>query len=79
MATGEGRESMAVASVSTISSASPISWQDAVERGLGRARKTLRNITGITVIEEKARVEEGEITEFIVTLQVIFILEGTED
>jgi hypothetical protein len=24
-------------------------------------------------------VEDGEITEFIVTLQVIFILEGTDD
>ncbi len=70
---------MAVASVSTISSASPDGWQDALERGLVRARKTLRNITGIKVVEERARVEEGEITEFIVTLQVTFILEGTED
>jgi flavin-binding protein dodecin len=66
---------MAVASVSTISAASPIGWQDAVERGFDRARKTLRNITGIKVIEEKARVEDGEIMEFIVTLQVIFVLE----
>lgn len=70
---------MAVASISTISSASPVSWQDAVERGLERARKTLRNITGIQIVEEKARVENGEITEFIVMLQVIFILEGTDD
>ena len=70
---------MAVASVSTISSASPTSWQDAVERGFARARKTLRNITGLKVIEEKARVEDGEIAEFIVTLQVIFILEGTDE
>ncbi len=69
---------MAVASVSTISSASGIGWQDALERGFERARKTLRNITGIQVVEEKARVEDGEITEFIVTLQVIFILEDTD-
>jgi flavin-binding protein dodecin len=68
---------MAVASVSTISSASPVGWQDAVERGFERARQTLRNITGIKVIEEKARVEDGEITEYIVTLEVIFVLEGT--
>jgi len=27
------------------------------------------------VIEEKARVEEGEIVEYLVTLQVIFLLE----
>jgi flavin-binding protein dodecin len=66
---------MAVASVSTITSASQISWQDAIEKGFERASKTLRQITGIKVLEEKARVEDGEITEYLVTLQVIFILE----
>ncbi len=70
---------MAVASVSTISAASPVGWQDAVQRGFDRARQTLRDITGIKVVEEKARVEDGEITEYIVTLQVIFVLEGTAD
>lgn len=66
---------MAVASVSTITSASPVGWQDALEKGFERARKTLRNITGLQVLEEKARVEDGRITEFVVTMQVIFILE----
>ena len=54
---------MAVASVSTITSASPTSWQDAAELGFERARQTLRGITGIKVIEEKARVEDGVIIE----------------
>jgi hypothetical protein len=66
---------MAVASVSTITSASPVGWQDAIDRGFERARKTLRHITGLQVLEEKARVEEGVITEYLVTMQVIFILE----
>lgn len=66
---------MAVASVSTITSASSKSWQDAVDRGFERARKTLRGITGLQVIEEKARVEDGEIIEYLVTMQVIFVLE----
>jgi flavin-binding protein dodecin len=69
---------MAVAAVSTITSASPTSWQDATEQGLSRARKTLRNITGLKVVEEKARVEDGKITEFLVTLQVVFILEEND-
>ena len=68
---------MAVASVSTITAASPTSWQDAIERGFERARKTLRNITGLQVVEEKARVEDGKITEYLVTLRVIFVLEET--
>lgn len=70
---------MAVASVSTITAASPVSWQDAIERGFERASKTLRNITGLQVVEEKARVEDGRIVEFLVTLQVIFVLDDGRD
>lgn len=66
---------MPIASVSTITSGSPVSWQDAIERGFERASKTLRGITGLHVLEEKARVENGKIQEFLVTLQVIFVLE----
>ena len=70
---------MAVASVSTITAASPESWQDATLRGFERARETLRGITGIKVVEEKASVEDGRITEYRVTLQVIFVLEESDE
>jgi len=70
---------MSIASVSTITSASPIGWQDAVERGFERAKQTLRGITGLHVIEEKARVEDGRIAEFLVTMQVVFVLEDGKD
>ena len=66
---------MAVASVSTITSASSNSWQEAAELGFERAGKTLRGITGMKVLEEKARVEDGVIVEYLVTLQVIFLLD----
>lgn len=66
---------MAIASVSTITVGSSIGWQDAIERGFQRAKKTLRHITGLQVVDEKARVEEGKITEYLVTLRVIFVLE----
>ena len=69
---------MTVASVSTITAASPKSWHDATLRGFERARKTLRHITGIEVVEEKARVEDGVITEYLVTLRVIFVLEDPD-
>ncbi len=66
---------MAIASVSTITATSPLGWQDAIERGFDRARRTLRHITGLEVVEEKARVEDGKIVEFLVTLRIVFILE----
>jgi dodecin len=68
---------MAIASVSTITSASPHGWQDAAELGVARARQTLRGITGVKILEEKARVEDGTIVEYLVTMQVIFLLEET--
>ena len=69
---------MAIASVSTITSASPNSWQEAAELGFERANETLRGITGIKVVDERARVEDGVIVEYLVTLQVIFLLEESE-
>ena len=66
---------MSVASVSKITAASTSSFQDAVQEGLMRANKTLRGITGLQVIEEKASVKNGKIDEYRVTMEITFILE----
>ena len=58
-----------------VPSASPDGWQQAAELGFERARQTLRGITGMKVLDEKARVEDGVIVEYLVTLQVVFLLE----
>jgi len=52
---------MAVVSVSKITAASPTSFDAAVQEGLSRANKTLRGITGLHVIEQKASVRNGKI------------------
>jgi flavin-binding protein dodecin len=67
---------MAVASVSKITAASPTSFDAAIQEGLSRASKTLRGITGLHVIEEKASVSNGKIAEYRVTMELTFILEG---
>ncbi len=66
---------MAVASVSKITAASPTSFDAAIQEGLGRASKTLRGITGLHVVEQKASVNNGRIAEYRVTMEVTFILE----
>jgi flavin-binding protein dodecin len=66
---------MAVASVSKVTAASPKGFQQAAEEGLKRATKTLRGVTGFEVVSLKGKVENGEITEYRVTLEVTFILE----
>jgi len=67
---------MVVASVSKITAASPTSFDAAVQEGLMRAGKTLRGITGLHVIEQKASVQDGKIAEYRVTMELTFILEG---
>ena len=67
---------MAVARVTKIIGSPPRGWQDAVNSGLKRANKTLRGVTGIHVMEQKAHVEKGKITEYRATIEVTFILEG---
>jgi dodecin len=68
---------MSVASVSKITAASTTSFDDAVRGGLERANRTLRGITGLHVEELKAKVENGRITEYRVTMEVTFVLEGS--
>ena len=66
---------MAVASVTRITAASPDGFDHAVREGVTRANKTLRGITGIHVLEQKAKVSNGKIDEFRVTMEVTFVLE----
>jgi flavin-binding protein dodecin len=66
---------MAVASVTRITAASPQGFDDAVREGVTRANKTLRGITGVHVLEQKAKVSNGRIDEFRVTMEVTFVLE----
>ncbi len=66
---------MAIARVTKITSSSSKSFQDAVESGLSRAATTLRNITGLDIVSQKAKVEGGKITEYRTTMEVTFVLD----
>jgi flavin-binding protein dodecin len=64
-----------VARVTEIIAASPKSFEDAIQVGFSRAIKTLRGITGIRLIEQRASVEDAKIVEYRVRMEVIFVLE----
>ena len=66
---------MAVARVTKITSSSNKSFQDAIDNGLTRAAETLRGITGLMVIEQKAKVVSGKITEYRATIEITFVLD----
>jgi flavin-binding protein dodecin len=68
-------QDMAVARVTEISSTSPKSFEDAIQQGVGRATKTLRNVRSAWVKEQRVDINDGRITEYQVNLMVTFILD----
>ena len=65
---------MSVAKVSEIIASSPKSFEDAVARGIERADKTLKNIRGAWIAEQKVDVEKGKVVAYRVTMRVTFVL-----
>ena len=66
---------MAVAKVTEIIASSAKSFEDAVEKGIARADKTLKNVRGAWISAQKVEVEKGKIKEYRVTMRVTFVLE----
>ena len=66
---------MAVAKVTEIISSSPKSFEDAVQKGITRADKTLKNVRGAWISSQKVEIEKGKIKEYRVTMRVTFVLQ----
>jgi len=66
---------MSVAKVSEISATSTKSFEDALQVGLARASKTLRNIKGAWIKEQHVRWADGKVSEYQVNMMITFILE----
>ncbi len=63
-----------VARVTEIISSSKKSFEDATEQGIARACKTLNDVKGAWVKDQKVKVEDGKIKAYRVTLLVTFVL-----
>jgi hypothetical protein len=66
---------MSVARVTEIIASSSVSFEDAVQQGVARAAKTLKNVEAVWVKDQKATVKDGKIVEYRVGLKVTFVLE----
>lgn len=65
-----------VARVTEISARSKTSFENAINVGVARAAKTLRNVTAAWVKEQEVEVEKEAISAYKVHLLVTFVLEG---
>lgn len=66
---------MSVARISEIQSSSKKSFQDAMEQGIKRANKTLRNVSGVWIKDQRMVVTKGKVTEYRVLMKVTFVLD----
>ena len=66
---------MSVAKITEIHSSSSKSFEDAIQLGLSRASKTLRNVRGAWIKEQRVWVQKGKIVEYQVNMMVTFVLD----
>ena len=66
---------MSVAKITEITSTSTKSFEDAVEKGIARANKTLKNVSSAWVADQSVSVENGKVSSYNVRLKITFVLE----
>ena len=65
---------MSVAKVTELIASSNKSFEDAIAQGIARASKTLKNVRGAWIKDQKVVVENGKVSEYRVTMEVTFVL-----
>ncbi len=63
-----------VARVTEIISSSKKSFDDAIDEGIARACKTLKDVKGAWIKDQKVDIEDGKVKHYRVTLMVTFVL-----
>jgi dodecin len=66
---------MSIARVTEISSTSTKSFEDAIQQGVARATKTLRNVKSAWIKEQRVEVTGDNISMYQVNLMVTFVLD----
>jgi flavin-binding protein dodecin len=66
---------MTIARVTELSATSSSSFDDAVEQGIQRASRTLRNMQSAWVKDQNVMIEDGKISEYRVNLAITFVLD----
>lgn len=67
--------STSVAKVSEISARSNKSFEDAVNVGIARASKTLRNVNSAWIKEQRVEVRAGKVSGYQVNMMITFTLD----
>ena len=55
---------------------SNLSWKDAIVKSIEEASKTLNHLTCVTVLEQRANLQGGKISEYLVDLDIAFQIDN---
>ena len=66
---------MGVIKVVELVGTSPTSWEDAARNAVAEAAKTVRNISGLDVVNQTATVKDGNIAEYRANVKIAFVVE----
>jgi dodecin len=69
---------MSVARVVEISATSTKSFEDAMQQGIARATKTLRNVKSAWIKEQEVRIDGDRIADYKVNMLVTFVLDDAD-
>jgi len=67
---------MSISRTTEIKSSSALSFDDAIKKGIDRARKTLQNVQGAWIENQEVLIDgKGNISEYRVQMKITFVLE----
>ena len=70
---------MSVSKNIEVSSTSTTSFEDAIQKGINQVSKTVKNVQGAWIKEQKVGIENGSINKYHVIMIVSFVIDGSED
>jgi len=66
---------MSIAKVTEVITESSKSFEDAIEKGVKRANKTIQNLSSAWVKDQSVSIKNGKVDKYRVVLKLTFVLE----
>lgn len=58
-----------------VTGTSTISWKDAIVQTITEASKTIDYLSGVKILEQRAKINGKKITEYLVDLDITFVID----
>lgn len=58
-----------------ITGTSTVSWKDAIVQTINQASKSIDYISGVKIIEQRAKIDGNKISEYFVDLDLTFLID----